>query len=1101
MLGCPSHEQLRNFLDGELPEADTEYIEGHAEACAACRELLARLTDPVGLPSLWFRDGTEVLTPRLRDLRAAPPPNLGENGSLHALVSLQGTLPEIPGYEVLRELGRGGRGVVYLAREQHLRRLVAIKMVLHGALASAEDLARFRVEARAMAALRHPNLLVVYHVDEWGGVPYYVMEYVEGGSLRQHLAGKRLSHTEAATLLLRLAEAIAAVHEACFVHRDLKPDNVLLTADDEPKVTDFGLAWDARGGDERITQTGTVLGTPLYMAPEQAAGRGHEIGPAADVYSLGAILYELLTGVPPIQGSGTMALLAELLLREPVTPRRLIPSVPRDLETVCLKCLHKEPARRYPTAQALAEDLGRFLRGQPILARPVSQLERVVKWVRRRPALSGLLAVILVLIPLSLALVTSQWLRADWERARAEEKAGAEAAARRDAKGAEAKAHASAEAEGRAHERTAWALYGSQLANAIHMWRDNDLRSTRLLLDACPERFRHWEYAYLCRLLISNQERWDSGLGQLAPNALVISPDGTRVAIASPEGKLRVFEADTRKALWTQQFKIQGHGRICFSPDGRRGAILIAEETSAGGLLCVWDAVDGHDLLSVPVKPAKGMVRFSPDGRHLIYGGAGTVHVLDSDDGKNRLTLTGLPSIPMSIACSPDGRYLAGASDEVMIVWDATTGQLVRRMSSGHSQPITDLAISPDSQYLASCSLDRTIRVWHLATGALRHQIQGHAQNVFNIDFSPDSKRLVSGSADRTVRLWDTTTGQPLRTLRGHDAWVFGVVFFPDGRRILSRDQDGKMILWDATQDQENRCLNFGPVPIRSASLSPDGSRVVTMSHERVNVVDAQTGLTAWTVSLPAARAVKFSPDGRWLLVRMEGQPLQRRDSANGQLLNALEGDSSGVTACVLDQTGALLACIGNKQALEIRDALSGRLLVQGQRLPLEYRAGPLCFSSDSQRVFLGSTQGQLQEWDATTCKLCKTLSGHQAAIHCLTASADGRYLASGSEDRTLKLWDASTGQERATLHGHPMHVLAVAFSPDGERLVSGCYFRTLKVWCAANGQEVLPLSGHQAAIVSLEFSADGRWLMSGSEDGSIRLWEGALPDRRVSGN
>ena len=202
-------------------------------------------------------------------------------------------------------------------------------MTLHGAHASPEDLARFRIEARALAALRHPNLVRIYHVDEHAGAPYCVMEYVEGGTLRQHLAGKRPSHTEAAALLQTLAEAVAAVHAADIVHRDLKPENVLLAADGTPKVSDFGLARHASGADEKLTQTGTVLGTPMYMAPEQASGRGQSAGPAADTYALGAIFYECLTGVPPIQASGVMALLAELLVREPVPPRQLVPSVPR----------------------------------------------------------------------------------------------------------------------------------------------------------------------------------------------------------------------------------------------------------------------------------------------------------------------------------------------------------------------------------------------------------------------------------------------------------------------------------------------------------------------------------------------------------------------------------------------------------------------------------------------------------------------------------------------------------------------------------------------------------------------------------------------------
>ena len=309
----------------------------------------------------------------------------------------QGTAPSLPGYEILAELGRGGMGVVYKARQLGFNRVVAVKMILAGAnLADRKQ--RFRVEAEAVARLQHPHIVHVYEVGEQDGVPFFSMEFCPGGGLDRKLNGTPLPPREAAPLVENLARAFHAAHQAHVVHRDLKPANVLLTGDGSPKVTDFGLAkkLDGEGGQ---TQSGSIMGTPSYMAPEQAGGRWGEVGPAADVYSLGAILYECLTGRPPFKAASLLETLAQVAADDPVPPRRLQPKTPRDLETICLKCLEKAPARRYPTALALADDLRRFQAGEPVRARPVKAPERAWKWVRTHKALAALAAAALVTLP------------------------------------------------------------------------------------------------------------------------------------------------------------------------------------------------------------------------------------------------------------------------------------------------------------------------------------------------------------------------------------------------------------------------------------------------------------------------------------------------------------------------------------------------------------------------------------------------------------------------------------------------------------------------------------------------------------------------------
>ncbi len=336
----------------------------------------------------------------------------------------EASLPVVPGYEVQGVLGRGGMGVVFKARQVGLDRLVALKMIRAGEQADRAEVARFQAEAQAVARLRHPNIVAIHEVGQAGGQPFFSLELVEGGSLEQRLAGAALPPAQAARLVQTLARAVQAAHEAGIVHRDLKPSNVLLAADGTPKIADFGLA-KFLGSDSGRTHTGAILGTPSYMAPEQGQGegRGEGVGPAADVWALGAILYECLTGRPPFRGPSVLETLEQVRTQEPVPPSRLQSRTPRDLETITLTCLHKEPGRRYGSGRELAEDLGRFLAGEPIRARPVGTLERLRKWARRKPALASLLGIsgLLLIALIAGGLVYQFRLQAALGRAEAKE--------------------------------------------------------------------------------------------------------------------------------------------------------------------------------------------------------------------------------------------------------------------------------------------------------------------------------------------------------------------------------------------------------------------------------------------------------------------------------------------------------------------------------------------------------------------------------------------------------------------------------------------------------------------------------------------------------
>jgi serine/threonine protein kinase len=631
-----------------------------------------------------------------------------------------------PGYELLAELGRGGMGVVYKVRHKVLSRVVALKMILVGGHAGDADLARFLSEAETVAQLQHPGIVQLFEFGQHGGLPYFTLEFIPGGTLAGRLRSAAMSPQEVARVVEKLARGMHYAHQRGIVHRDLKPANVLMGPDGAPKITDFGLVKRTEVGDG-LTATGAVMGTPSYMAPEQAGGRGKEVGPAADIYALGAILYECLTGRPPFRAATKLDTLMQVLSDEPVPPRQRHPRVPRDLDTICLKCLEKDPRRRYPSAEALADDLRRYLSHEPIVARRTGIWEQTVKFARRQPLIATLLtcASLGVLIGLFI-----QW------------------------------------------------QFSSKLIDISSL----SLAPARTTAPALPAVRNPGEVPYPPREVI------DRTLAGFAYRVwcVAFSPDGKRLAAGGDEPVVRVWDDPLTNPL---PQVLQGHSDsvygLAFAPNGSLLATGSGDRT-----VKVWDASSRLVKRTLAGHRRRVLaVAFSHDGKLLASAGDDEVIKLwDPESGELVRELAGHTDAVYGLAFGAEGRLASVSHDRTVILWDATQGRCLHQLS-GHDQVVRAVTLSPDGATVASAGWDGAVRLWNATTGQVLDHLgplnPQSPKKINSLAFSPDGKLLFTAE-ERELNMWDVQARQPApgKVSGGPYGIISCVTVSPDGKAI-----------------------------------------------------------------------------------------------------------------------------------------------------------------------------------------------------------------------------------------------------------------------------------------------------------------------------
>lgn len=988
-------------------------------------------------------------------------------------------------YELHEQLGRGGMGVVFRARDTRLNRIVALKLILTGKLASDAEVKRFRIEAEAAAQLEHPHIVPIYEVGESEGRHFFAMKLMEGGSLAdrnpQSATDPKLAAAAGiATLAAKLARAVHHAHQRGILHRDLKPANILLDAQGEPAVTDFGLARRLET-DSELTLSGTVLGSPSYMAPEQAAGRSREITTAADVYSLGAILYQLLAGRPPFTGDTPLETMRRVVEDEPVPPSKFtsgasearVNRIDRDLETICLKCLEKEPGRRYAGAAALADDLDRFVRGEPVQARPTGPDERLWKWIKRHPAWAVLIGVSLTALMgfIGLQQVNEANLKRERDHARKQESAARTS-----------------------EQTTRQNLYAADMFLAHRAIEEGNLASARRTLEAHrpkpgQEDLRGFEWRYLWKRCDGQQQYVLRGFSN-AIISVAFSPDGRWLA-ASGGRVVRWWNATNQQLVATLAHDPNSSVRsLCFAPDGET---LWTGDSK--GKVRVWlpngDRVGlitrgtGMVHIAAPAAAAHRIAFGERNGTDGKASGAVAIYslldALTRNEHGSPLTNSG-----GFAAFSRNGKLLVtGGGQSPVLLWNLSSGETKRLLGEGFEA--TAVAISPDGANVAVCTYNSFgLTLIETATGRTAWIHREGLGMLGAPAFSPDGRTLALPCADHTVLLWDLQWSREARRLVGHRAEVLAVAFSPDGQTLASCGKDQTVRLWNLSQKTEAGVFTFVLQPF---VFSPDGRTLTAaisdgsprkFGHYDVTTVQPKAGpeIALSANRYPLSGTADNGAPLRWFLYG-------GATSNQWAKFQDFIATHTNWTQAACSENGTVVALGFKNGVVKVWDNFNVARLPD---IPTRERGlRHLAFTRDGCMLASVGRSNIIAVWDVATGTNRFRLPARESAVRSLVFSPDRQLLAAGHEDSTIQLWNAVDGTPQATLVGHNVGVDDLAFTPDGRTLLSAAD-STLKLWHVATWREVATLTrtgpgGHPI------FSSTGTALLTSHWNGTGRFW------------